>query len=311
MEKLLAQYHSYLKNEKAFSARTVKSYLTDIHQFLSFLSDQEGELPSENDLLATDVHDIRGFLAKLYDSHKSSSMSRKLASLRSLFRWLVRKGLLEYSPAKLASMPKLEKKLPHLLSVDELYSLLDQSMGESSYADRDRALFELIYSSGLRVGELVATDWRSFEDHYSMLRVFGKGSKERTAPVSDPARERLIRYHDGLYQELKSGRDGALSGDAVFLNRYGGRLSDRSVRRLLDRWAIRAGIIRNVHPHMIRHAFATHLLDAGCDLRSIQEMLGHASLSTTQKYTHLSVDHLMKVYDKAHPRATGKRQEKR
>lgn len=292
---LIHQFVHYLSSEKNASPHTCRGYLKDLEDFEGFLKrsgiclSAEGEVEMERvDRLA-----IRSYLSHLHRRNKKSSIARKLSTLRSFFRYLVREQVLLSNPAKMVSTPKVEKTLPTFLTVDEAFRLMESPLKDRGV--RDRAILELLYSSGLRVGELVGLNLNRIDLDLGIVKVMGKGSKERIVPVGAKATEALKSYLE---------RRGAFKGEEpLFANSRGGRLTARSVGRLVKKYTKSSGIFRKVSPHSLRHTFATHLLDAGADLREIQEMLGHASLSTTQKYTHLSVDKLMEVYDKAHPRS--------
>jgi integrase/recombinase XerC len=240
-------------------------------------------------------------LSFLHRKNKKSSIARKISTLRSFFRYLVREQLATSNPAKSVSTPKVEKPLPTTLTVDEAFRLMDSPTEKEGL--RDRAILELLYSSGIRVGELVGLNVNHLDLDLCIVKVMGKGRKERIVPVGMKAIEALKAY-----LEERGGLEGE---EALFVNLRGGRLTARSVHRLVKKYTRRSGIFRKVSPHSLRHTFATHLLDAGADIREIQEMLGHASLSTTQRYIHLSLGKLMEVYDKAHPRSfkTAKRDE--
>ena len=247
---------------------------------------------------------IRKYLSFLHRKIKKSSIARKLSTLRSFFKYLVREQLASSNPAKIVSTPKVEKPLPTTLTVDEVFRLIDSPENRSekllsnaprARKSRDRAILELLYSSGLRVGELVGLNLNHLDLDLGIVKVMGKGRKERIVPVGEKAVDALKAFLE---------ERGVIRGEApLFLNPRGGRLTARSVGRLIKKYTRRSGIFRKVSPHSLRHTFATHLLDAGADIREIQEMLGHASLSTTQRYIHLSVGKLMEVYDKAHPRS--------
>ena len=246
---------------------------------------------------------IRKYLSFLHRKNKKSSIARKISSLRSFFKYLVREQMVPSNPAKSVSTPKIEKTLPTTLTVDEAFRLMESpksiskksSEGAKEKGLRDRAILELLYSSGLRVSELVGLNSNQLDLDLGIVRVMGKGRKERIVPVGVKAIEVLKAYLE---------ERGMLKGDeAIFVNSLGGRLTARSVGRLVKKYSRHSGIFRKVSPHSLRHSFATHLLDAGADIREIQEMLGHSSLSTTQRYTHVSMGKLMEVYDKAHPRS--------
>jgi tyrosine recombinase XerC len=293
----------YLRDNLAASPQTVRGYRTDLRAFASFLKTRQGS--RRPDLASADHRSIRAWLAVLHERGAArATVARKLASLRSFFRYCLRRGLLKSNPAGLVATPKLERRLPRALSEAEVESLLDGVFGDSPLDRRDRAILELLYASGVRVAELVGADLGDLEleGEDGMLRVLGKGRRERLVPVGSKA-VRAIRGYLRARGPLLAGRPAPGERDALFLNARGGRLTDRSVRRILDRRLREAAVRRRVSPHALRHSFATHLLNAGADLRSIQELLGHASLSTTQKYTAVTTARLLEVYRRAHPRA--------
>jgi integrase/recombinase XerC len=296
------RFATYLETEKRASAHTLKGYLTDLGQYVAFLAEQgQGVVPSSGAL-------VRAFLVRAAGESGATSLARKLSAIRSLYRFLVREGLAEGNPARAVSSPRRPKRLPTVLPEEEVAALVTAPAGEEDgppgpLAERDRAFLELLYSSGLRVAELVGLDLEDLDLAQGLVRVLGKRRKERVVPVGGPAREALARYLEGGRVVLSAGKDHARAREAVFLNARGGRLSTRQVARRLDRWVLASGLPRHVHPHVLRHCFATHLLGNGADLRGIQELLGHASLSTTQRYTQLDWKRLAAVYDEAHPRA--------
>jgi integrase/recombinase XerC len=284
----------YLRDQRRAPASTLRAYESDLLQFGEFLGGRRR--PEEIDKL-----DVRGFVARLgRDELARSSIARKLSVVRSFLSHGVRRGRMEANPATGVASPRVPRTLPRDLTVDEMFALLEGVAGDEPAAIRDRALLELLYATGLRVGELVSLDLENVDLPRGMVRVLGKGGKERIVPFGRKASGALRGWLDAS-AGLRA-RAGA-AADAVFLNLRGGRLTDRSVRRVLDRRLREAAIHARVSPHALRHSFATHLLGAGADLRAIQELLGHASLATTQRYTHVSADALMRVYDKAHPRA--------
>lgn len=299
MQRLITRFERHLTVERNVSEHTRRAYLRDLEAFRRFLKEV---LPEEWDgealLRQVDHLVLRRYLALLHGTNRKSTIARKLASLRSFFRYLVREGVLEVNPGEMVATPRQEDHLPRTLSADEAYVLMEEGGDGGVRALRDRAIVETLYSCGLRVGELTGLDVGSLDLHAGLLRVLGKGRKERIVPVGRKARAALQAYLDAR----------GLPGDdePLFLNRRGGRLTPRSVQRNLKQQLLRAGILKDATPHSLRHSFATHLLDGGADLRAIQELLGHASLSTTQKYTRVSVDHLASVYDKAHPRSRKK-----
>jgi len=305
---LIGRFIQFLVAEKNASLHTCRAYLRDLEQFEAFLKasglylSARGQVQIEK----TDRMAIRRYLSVLHRKNKKSSIARKLSSLRSFFKYLVREGIIAFNPAKLVSTPKQEKLLPTALSVDEAFRLMESpevasqkalSEEERRRLQRDQAILELLYSSGLRVGELVGLNSNRLDFELGIVRVMGKGRKERIVPVGSKALETLKAYVS-LWQIPRGEHP-------LFVNARGERLTTRTVARVVKKYGGASKIFRKISPHSLRHTFATHLLDAGADIREIQEMLGHASLSTTQRYTHLSMGHLMEVYDKAHPRGFG------
>ncbi len=305
MNTLAYRFLRHLQLERGYSPRTLEAYESDLLTFTQFLQQdylgQEKVSPQEVDAAA-----IRAFLSHLTRRKLSpASQSRALSALRSLFRFACREGLLDANPAAAVRTPKRPKKLPKDLRPGEIGALLDGAPErEGSLALRDQALLEILYATGLRVSELVGLDWCDLNLDERSLRVLGKGRKERIVPFGKTALEALTAWLD-VWDEVRSKATAnpSNSGEAIFLHHRGGRLSARSVRRILDRRTREVALGRGVHPHSLRHSFATHLLEAGADLRTIQELLGHSSLSTTQRYTHLELDRLLSVYRGAHPRA--------
>ncbi len=296
MQTWIDQFTRYLTAERNLSPRTVEAYLRDLGEFREFAARQG--LATAQDLRKVDVVLLRRFLADLLKRNQRSSVARKLSSLRMFFRFLVRENGLLTSPADELSTPKLSHYLPRTLSVDEAHGLMENACGVSILNRRDQAIYELLYSSGLRISELTGLNLGSIDLAEKLVRVLGKGRKERIVPIGSKAVVALQAY--------LAMRNPVKLDEPLFLNARGGRLTPRSVQRNLKTRLIQTGIRKDISPHDLRHSFATHLLDGGADLRAIQELLGHASLSTTQKYTQVSVDHLMAVYDKAHPRSRKK-----
>ena len=291
MNELLESFIKHLSDERNYSEHTVKAYRGDLENFRDFLLKEEKKI--EN----ADVATINAYVSTLYGKNSPSSVERKVSAIRSFFSYLVKKGLATQNPAKLVRTPKKEKHLPVFLSVDEVFNLVDVKDSEKNpLRVRDRAILELLYSSGLRVSELAGTTLADLSMGEAIIRVRGKGNKERIVPVGSKALSAL-----GEYLDIR----GALKpvSDHIFLNSRGGGITTRSLARIIKKYGLVSGISKNVSPHVLRHSFATHLLAGGADLRAIQEMLGHASLSTTQRYTHLSVERIMEVYDKTHPNA--------
>jgi integrase/recombinase XerC len=290
-ERLIEAFTSYLRFEANASPHTVKAYVTDLRQFAAFLATQGGRLAT------VDVYGVRAYLASLAGVQRKTSVGRKLAALKHFFRYCEHTGRRSEDPAAGLGGPKRERHLPPHFSVDEVFRVLDAVRGQSPRACRDRAILELLYSAGIRVSELAALDWPDVDRRAEVVRVLGKGSKERIVPVGATALTALADYRRCWPASRR--RD----ADAVFLNQRGTRLTVRSVGRIVARYVAQAETRVAGGPHAFRHSFATHLLGAGADLRAIQELLGHARLSTTQQYTHVDFAHLADVYDRAFPRA--------
>jgi len=293
----LEEFLGYLRAERHLSEHTLRNYAQDISQFLGFW---EARQPGQSLHMATYRH-IRSFLAANLKGKSKTTMARKLSALRTFFKYLQRRGVVEQNPARLAPTPKADKPLPRFLTVDEVFHLLDQAGGDTSFRSRrDRAILELFYSGGLRLSELAALNLGNLNVHEGTVRVWGKGAKERLAFLGKPAKAALQAYLPVREQVL---REKALATEALFLNSRGGRLSSRGVARVVGRWSRIAGLTGNLTPHGLRHSFATHLLEGQADLRAVQELLGHASISSTQRYLHINLDYLMEEYDRTHPRS--------
>ena len=298
----IERFGDYLRDQARFSPHSVKGYLTDVEGLRRYLEENGLDLdsPGTSALQAVNTPWIRGYLKTLHETCKKSTIGRKLAALKGFFRYLVREGVLARDPLVGFSTPKQEAPLVKFLSVDEAFRVLGCLPEEGILPARDRAVMEVLYSSGVRVSELVGLNWREVDFSLGVLKVFGKGSKERIVPVGEVALAALRDYAD--HQRGRWGR-AARGEEPVFLNRFGTRITTRSIARIVEKYLRLAGIPVRMGPHGLRHTFATHLLNAGADLRSIQELLGHVSLSTTQRYTHVNLDQLTAVYDRAHPRA--------
>ena len=294
----IENFITWLTDERGYSPHTIVNYRRDLLEF----ADIAGK---DIDVQAIDTQIIRSYVYSLNIKNKSSSVARKLSALRSFFKFLEQESLVDQNPMGSISMPKLEQHLPVFLSVDEVFALLESPGSGETFEARDRAMLELLYSTGMRVSELVAVDMANLDFDSEMVRVRGKGNRERLIPIGRPATKALREYFTQRDVQLKTRmqKGKKFDGKAVFLNSRGSRITTRSVERLIAGYGRKAGIDKPVTPHVLRHSFATHLLEMGADMRSVQELLGHASLSTTQKYTHLDMVHLMKVYDKAHPKA--------
>jgi integrase/recombinase XerC len=310
-DRLLRAFAGYLEHTKGYSGHTIRNYTSDVRQFLRYLEEKEQGKPVPE----ADYYSVRGFMASRFTNNKSASLARKLSTLRTFFQFLQQEGTVQHNPAMLLASPKREQRLPNFLSVDDAFRVVEAPGTDSFLRARDRAMLELLYGSGLRVSELVGLNGPDLHMDIRVLRVWGKGRRERIVPFGKKAWEALEAYgtmrsrllaEKGLAGPVGEGEEGAL-----FLNRSCRRLTARSVARRLDDYTRKMGLPRHVSPHALRHSFATHLLEAGADLRAIQELLGHASLATTQKYVHLNLDRLLEVYDQAHPRARKKTSRKR
>lgn len=286
MNRYLDKFLSYLEIEKNYSDHTILNYRLDLEHFIEF----QGNTPLDK----IDYLFLRRFLAELRTKNlKPRSLSRKLSSIRSFFKFLHREGLIKNNPATLLMSPKLDKVLPKFLSEEEAAKFVETPSVDSSFGKRDKAILETLYSTGIRVSELVGLDIDGIDMIGNIAKVAGKGKKERLVPIGNAAIFAIKDYIDSRKHRSR----------ALFLNKNGGRLTDRSVRNIVNKHIINVSATKNISPHTLRHSFATHLLDRGADLRSVQELLGHVNLSTTQIYTHVTTDRLKKVYDKAHPRA--------
>ena len=304
MEKLIEQFLEHLRYERNVSSHTLRNYASDLEQFLDFLAPSKNGQRALPEISAIDHLTIREWLASLHASQKKkASVARKLAALRTFFQFLVREGMLELNPAKLVSTPRLEKKLPKHLSIDEAIRFIESPDQETDLGKRDRAMLELMYATGVRVAELTTLNLADVDFGNQLVRVTGKRRKQRIVPFGEPAglaiRDYLSVRDKFLFNAAISKRD----EEALFLNYQGTRITTRSVGRMVEKYIRLCAGMHNISPHALRHSFATHLLDSGADLRDIQELLGHARLSTTQIYTHVSMEKLVEVYDKAHPKA--------
>jgi integrase/recombinase XerC len=321
MKKAITSFLGYLRDERNASGHTLRNYASDLEQFRAYLAipDRRGRV-QEPQLADVDHLLIREYLGHLYSHNRQkTSVARKLAALRSFFKFCVREGLLQENPARLVRTPRLPQRLPAVPTAEQVNRFLDAcaevspQTGRKAGAERDaqarrlirrdRALLEFLYASGLRASELVGLNLRDIDRREQMLRVRGKGRKERLVPFGSKAAAALDRYLEVRDDLLAAARKRDTDSEAVFLNQQGRRLGTRSLRLIVKKYARLFDPNWDLHPHALRHAFATHLLTEGADLRSIQELLGHRSLSTTQKYTSVSIKQLMEVYDKAHPRA--------
>ena len=286
MERYIEKFIRYLEIEKNYSGNTIINYRLDLDGFRQFLG--------QSDIESVDYLTLRKYLALLKEKNLTTrSINRKLSALRSFFKFLTREGLLKVNPILVLSSPKMEKHLPQFLTEDETRRLIESAAAGDERSLRDRAILETFYSTGIRISELVGLDSEDIDFISGIVKVMGKGKKERIVPIGDYAIKAIRKYLDKRKKQ----------SDAVFLNKSGKRISDRGVRNIVGKYIRAASLKQGVSPHTLRHSFATHLLDRGADLRSVQELLGHADLSTTQIYTHLTTERLKSVYDKTHPRA--------
>lgn len=305
LKNLISSFVKSLYSAKGYSENTCRAYLHDLKEFAAFIFSSwfsENMSKTEADSFRADQVDgliIRGYLGFLHKKNKKVTIARKLSTLRSFFRYLVKHGMLLENPADLILTPKQEQPIPAYLPVDDMFRLLDSIKADNLAGLRNRAIFETLYSCGLRVSELSGMNLFDVDFTKSVIRVLGKGDRERIVPIGRKALEAIKAYRQRLQEESGISDD---SNAPLFLNKNQGRLTVRSIARILDKTAKECGLLAPVSPHALRHTFATHMLDAGADLRVVQELLGHKSLSTTQKYTHVSIDRLMAAYDKAHPR---------
>jgi len=290
----------YIKSQRGYSHNTVRNYEIDLKQFFDFL--KNNNIKAE-DLNTIDFRVIRSYLGGLYKQYKKTTISRKLSAIRSFFYYMERNGLNDGNPAAEISSPKQGNYIPEYLNVDDMFRLLEIPKSETALEKRNLSIIELLYSCGIRVSELTGLNVADIDFEQHLIRVIGKGNKERIVPVGKKALNAIRNYLKSTHDLRKKVTNADQSdGVPLFLNNRGGRLSSRSVGTIIKKYVTECGLVSGITPHSLRHTFATHLLDSGADLRSVQEMLGHVSLSTTQKYTHVTLDKLMAVYDKAHPR---------
>ena len=290
MNRHIIDFERFLKYERNYSSHTVRAYMNDLAEFEDFLDKNSLEIEKITS------KNINLYSLNLYTKNSKSTVSRKLTTLRSFYNFMVRKGQVKQNPAKLIPLPKKEKELPVFLSVDEVFTLINSIDQDGILPLRDLAMIELLYSSGLRVSELSKIRVLDIDHRENFVKVSGKGNKERVVPFGSNAHDVILKY-------LSRRPERKPKDDFLFLNNRGSGLTTRSIERIVKKYGLLSGISKKISPHALRHTFATHLLGGGADLRSIQELLGHSSLSTTQRYTHTSVEQIMKIYDKTHPRA--------
>jgi integrase/recombinase XerC len=297
----LTEFLQHLKYERNVSPHTYRNYASDLEQFKQhlFSIERRDDVPLD----AIDRLTIREWMAGLHANHKKASVARKLASLRTFLQFLVREGKLESNPAKLVATPKIERKLPNHLSMEDAVRFIETPDTTTDLGRRDRAILEFLYATGIRVGELVNIDLTDIDFGERMVRVTGKRKKQRIVPFGEPAAQAVMHYLEETRGTFLRNCPAATRSSALFLNYQGTRITTRSVGRMIDKYIKLCADIHDISPHSLRHTFATHLLDSGADLRDIQELLGHARLSTTQIYTQVSMEKMIEVYDKAHPKA--------
>lgn len=304
MGNIIHDFQNYLEVERNVSGHTKTAYIADIREFALFLV-ANNFIKNEDEIINVEPDAVREYLSYLYRQKvKKVTVNRKISSLRAFYKYVVRTGKISNNPAEMIQTLKTEKYMPAFLSVDEMMDLLKAPHDHSVLGLRNRAILEVFYSSGLRLSELAGLDLIDLDFNQKLVKVRGKGRKERIVPVGMPALKAVREYLEKA-GEIKKETDAKVSRKPLFINAKGKRITARSIARIVNESAAKSGIGRKISPHALRHSFATHLLNAGADLRSIQELLGHESLSTTQKYTAVNINRMMEVYDKAHPRTKG------
>ena len=302
MKKYIETYQKYLKNEKNYSDNTIISYKNDLNQLFSFI--KEYKLLRKNGIKYIDHQIMRKFIVYLKEKKYSKrSISRKVSTARSFFKFLHKKEIIEVNPTLNLITPKIDKKLPYFLYLQEIDKLIETPPRNKLSGIRDRAILEILYGTGIRVSELTNLNIDDIDFNEKIIKVLGKGSKERILPLSNPVIKAMQEYIEKRYLFNRNKFDKTINKNALFLNRFGGRLTARSIRRIIIKYIKIAGLNKKLSPHVLRHSFATHLLGGGADLRSVQELLGHKSLSTTQIYTHITKERLKEIYQKSHPRS--------
>lgn len=302
LQEAIAKFLEHLVHERHMSAHTLRNYSSDLAQFRAFLCSIE----KRDDIAVTEIDrlTIREWMAELHQAHKKTSVARKLASLRTFFQFLMREGVVEVNPAKLVATPKIERKLPTHLSIDDAVRLIRTPDVNTDLGSRDRAIIEFLYATGIRVGELVNIDMKDIDLRERVVRVTGKRRKQRMVPFHEHALQALMHYISRARPVFLNNCPASERDERpLFLNYQGTRITTRSVGRLVEKYIKQCADLHSISPHSLRHSFATHMLDSGADLRDIQELLGHALLSTTQIYTQVSMERMIAVYDKAHPKA--------
>jgi integrase/recombinase XerC len=302
MDDLIRDFQTYLQVERNVSGHTRNAYMADLEEFIEFLQ-RNNLIKNQDGIAGIETETIRAYLGHLFRQKlKKVTINRKISSLRAFYKHLIRNGKTKNNPAGMVRTAKTEKYMPNFLSVDEMFELLNAQSDSSISGLRNLAMLELFYSSGLRLSELAGLNVMDLDFNQALVKVRGKGRKERIVPIGGQARKALQEYV-AKTSETRKKANADVFKDPLFLNARGARITGRSIARIVDEATKKSGIGRKISPHSLRHTFATHLLNAGADLRSIQELLGHESLSTTQKYTAVNINHMMEIYDKAHPRA--------
>lgn len=302
MGNIVDDFRTYLDVEKNVSAHTKTAYISDLKEYIQFLN-ENNIIKDQSDIIHADTETIKEYLGCLYRQKvKKITVNRKISSLKSFYKYILRTGKIQNNPAEMIQTLKTEKYMPTFLSVDEVIELLERTNENSILGLRNRAILEIFYSSGLRLSELAGLNLIDLDFNQKLVKVRGKGRKERIVPIGGPA-IKAIRDYLSKIGEIRKKENSDTFKIPLFLNIQGNRITTRSIARIVNEMTAKSGIGRKISPHALRHSFATHLLNAGADLRSIQELLGHESLSTTQKYTAVNINRLMEVYDKSHPRA--------
>jgi integrase/recombinase XerC len=302
---IIDKYIDYIRSQRGYSEHTVRSYRNDLVRFSDFLSERrglEGDERAAMEIGDIGYIDVREYLGSLYGKYNRATIARKLSAIRSFFYFLERDGLSDGNPAAEISTPRQGKYIPEYLPVDDMFKLLKGPDRTTPFGLRDLAIIEVLYSCGIRVAELAGLNISDIDFDQRLVRVIGKGDKERIVPIGRKAIKAVKDYLEAVISLRRRSQDFKDKAVPIFINYRGGRLSTRSIGSIIKKYVRGCGLMANITPHSLRHTFATHLLDGGADLRSVQELLGHVSLSTTQRYTHVSLDRLMEVYDKAHPR---------
>ena len=303
---LIARYHDYLRHERRAAHNTVLGYISDLRQFETFLADKEVD-----DVAQVNVNLIRAFLGQLHADKRGASRQRKLAAIRGFFKFLKKRGHLDVNLAAQIYTPKKAQQIPRVMSVDDVFAVAaNKDEARTPQETRDHAIIETLYGAGLRVSEVVSLNISSVDLNQGLARVLGKGGKERIVPMGRSAKRAISEYLNVRTLLLRKGRI-VQDPEALFLNRDGARLGRRGMHRIVRNRGLKVGLRETIYPHKLRHSFATHLMDGGADIRAIQDLLGHASISTTQVYTHVSIDKLAQIYDDSHPLAKMKKKDRR